>query len=1424
MDYLGGGVVREVVSSVDGRGVRFRFDAQSLESGEDADAASALFGLRTERYAVLAAAKGKVRAWFEVIGYEPGIHLEIATGGRPLHDDHDPTHKNLERVLSFVYWAMRDASSIWGEGFGPLSSRQVWSDEKKLSKRSYCLEPGFGWVREAESGQFRRASEEDDVRSLGAFSFEVAANRFDVVGTDKMLRVPFPRGHRVWAFLSDGDDELEKLWRQRRCEELVSWVGGRATLEAIEDRMPARPKKLGHPQHVSVPIERAPAREPLPDSRKEQAPEPSIEEQPAIMPEVEREPVRESAREPEAELAPSRKPEAKAERKPEKPPKVKEPKAEKPPKVKEPKPEKPKKVKESKPERPPRDPLPWGKIGVGVAALLLITVLSWGGWQVLKPKPTSASDVAQLVLATDWLGEFASSAGDDGLDEIEGLDLAAEVDLARQAEVRDWPALVGIEGVASGADVGDGVPEAWSSPAAKKRIRDASETLASARLHIIDQMRPWQDEAQGLVQFVRVELGAAELATQLDGVVSGLEFNEADGSAAGLAADAWGQGRDIVQFATTLRGTWQSEDADTLLAGRGPQDVIRLAIADEVALGGLSETSLATVLAICKEVAIAEEASARGDLQEADWNAVQRRVSSSSIGSNAGNRLRTLVQGLAFVPEPVPVDPNRVAFDARVLRAREDVGTTVASWGTPLSELDEIVHQKWLDKVTALEAEHQSGPDLPAFERAVTQLTASIATVRESVDGDLQTLEASMTGLGDWAGLQQTIQIRRLGALQGLLVAEGIADAADFVGELSPAAARGFETWLGEVDRVLADLQLLQVGLGRLMLGSDAFDQAQDPQARMFATVARRLVNGRDSQRSDIAGILSGLGALSTAVVARAELVASLDGTGGQVDAGQTLADALEGQPGGGGPDLAVAHAAWRALGRGAAFPDGVRVARDLQTFIDAREKLDEGVGQADPLGLVWDRVQDQVWARGWKRWSEHTGSSLDNWLFGADAIVALHAQGANGVPAAVTEQIEINRAIQVAADGPEEGARDRAETLYSSLNRDDLSPDVTSDRDALRTLLDLETVEQSGFEFAAAMAIGWTMEPGLDEDVAVLRFGDTGPSLTFRRLPGAGVGGNAVFMCTTELSVDVVAQVLRQQPSGFDAVRSTWTGWANRESGGQAPRLIVWNLQGGNLAVVDNAVNGEQWSRLLTDVLLPEVQRDPSWGNHGADPAMPLQEISYGTSRDLCGWLIGGRLPTVGEFSQALSLEGVSAPLFRSDTRPSGADWNLRDAKFIAQRDHANLWESGGDTGGFFFDEEVYWKPEFNKGATATSWTGTGSIVGHDDGSALLDSVRNGPGVRFKHLVGNVAEWVSEGDPSDPQSARIIGASAFSDPDAGFDEPVTPRGGIRRSGTFDVGIRPVIEGTPRAGDTVKASESDILAELKAFTPWYKSD
>ena len=75
MDYLGGGVVREEISSSAGRGLRYRFDPERLEEGEDADESRALFERRIERYAALASAKGKVRVWAEVQGFEPGRQL-----------------------------------------------------------------------------------------------------------------------------------------------------------------------------------------------------------------------------------------------------------------------------------------------------------------------------------------------------------------------------------------------------------------------------------------------------------------------------------------------------------------------------------------------------------------------------------------------------------------------------------------------------------------------------------------------------------------------------------------------------------------------------------------------------------------------------------------------------------------------------------------------------------------------------------------------------------------------------------------------------------------------------------------------------------------------------------------------------------------------------------------------------------------------------------------------------------------------------------------------------------------------------------------------------------------------------------------------------------------------------------------------------
>lgn len=250
--HLGGGVVRDE----GGEFLRFRFEPSVLDAGSDVDSARRAFEARCEAYQRLAPTKLKVSAWLRVAQVVRGERLDVERVGHPLIEDRRPDAKKLERILACVYWGMVDARTAGLGAIGEISLWRVWDIGGKKNAVAFRMEPAFGYVRERDGDELgppraddrlRESSEADDVRSIGKFVFAVAANRPEVTGTDRLLRVPFPMKHRAWRMLSEEDERAEELWSRRRCEDLVVGLGNLRTLESIRERMPERPKGLKEP-------------------------------------------------------------------------------------------------------------------------------------------------------------------------------------------------------------------------------------------------------------------------------------------------------------------------------------------------------------------------------------------------------------------------------------------------------------------------------------------------------------------------------------------------------------------------------------------------------------------------------------------------------------------------------------------------------------------------------------------------------------------------------------------------------------------------------------------------------------------------------------------------------------------------------------------------------------------------------------------------------------------------------------------------------------------------------------------------------------------------------------------------------------------------------------------------------------------------
>ncbi|USN99049.1 MAG: hypothetical protein H6810_13015 [Phycisphaeraceae bacterium] len=202
-------------------------------------------------------------------------------------------------------------------------------------------------------------------------------------------------------------------------------------------------------------------------------------------------------------------------------------------------------------------------------------------------------------------------------------------------------------------------------------------------------------------------------------------------------------------------------------------------------------------------------------------------------------------------------------------------------------------------------------------------------------------------------------------------------------------------------------------------------------------------------------------------------------------------------------------------------------------------------------------------------------------------------------------------------------------------------------------------------------------------------------------------------------------------------------------------------------------------------DQEMKSISQDPEQGSPSVDH--PISYIPYDAASAIAA-AVGCRLPTVDEFTAALREVEAVLPA------RSGA-WNLRDA-FAYSAQLANYRDSQSvipiSAGNTHYEPgaECY----FSDDPKAADRDGTWVYGGPNVETTLwfqkvgAGNVPRQNGVRFRHLIGNVAEWVDAG-----RGWSAMGASALSPPEMASEEVVTPR--IRSiRGYADTGFRLAID------------------------------
>ncbi len=311
----------------------------------------------------------------------------------------------------------------------------------------------------------------------------------------------------------------------------------------------------------------------------------------------------------------------------------------------------------------------------------------------------------------------------------------------------------------------------------------------------------------------------------------------------------------------------------------------------------------------------------------------------------------------------------------------------------------------------------------------------------------------------------------------------------------------------------------------------------------------------------------------------------------------------------------------------------------------------------------------------------------------------------------------------------------------------------------------------------------GWRVVEGSTEERLVYER-TTGDQhrLAFRLVTLAD--GRASYVCETELSVGVVAGLVDDDLRFAQELITTLDGIGLQSD--ERRGMSTWVWMGSEDAPALSAA--ESWVS-VTWIAPDEYAVD---GGNADYPSLshPLQRIALSDAMFIAARL-GCRLPTVDEWRAAHA------------SVPSAQGWNVRDQRFARQVEHVR------SIGADWSDSKLAaLMPDFN----GQSPLAGDPVYPNDDGQVWLSEVDAGPDAAFRHIVGNVHEYViidfagqveamgsSARAPSDEDIKRwfpiarklkagVIGGSLFSRSDAPATE-VTPVDDLI-GGATDVGVR----------------------------------
>jgi hypothetical protein len=679
----------------------------------------------------------------------------------------------------------------------------------------------------------------------------------------------------------------------------------------------------------------------------------------------------------------------------------------------------------------------------------------------------------------------------------------------------------------------------------------------------------------------------------------------------------------------------------------------------------------------------------------------------------------------------------------------------------------------WRNRRDALLQQHaNAAEDIPTYLRlrsSIEQLENDLLAIASALPEGFSPTE-SPNGM-DPTALQQAVTNKReqvLGGVLSRIASDGVLpDAAAESAEVQAQAGQ-YKKWLADLDALTGTLASLEDRLDGLYRIDDdsAGPAAADLAMQATGSAIFTAVNGA----SIFSGVVDRWNAVEAvgAITDRAKLAA--------------MARRSAGEP------AEVAMTAWRRLddATNAQWPGS---AAELQAEADAQATITSII---DALADQTRKreLQREVTTTGHERFVRALRSASDQSEM--RAMLALASRLAYE-PDRLGPTDRYNLALSALesnndpkAKEPEDVVRGRIEAFLAvvDVNSAGLNAEALAMADELRQLLvvDPNAPPAKDFSDVGPGSVGWADQP--NEDDSVTYTSPTGRTITFR-LVEDGLP-EPVYLAQTETSLALFRGVADDM--GLWAELTDGGVWSDFGSGALAEINASWNGPRVWQAVLDGAggVHGldvsESWlaqtSRMLTNSAYAPGLGDPAAnGKVSRDQgppseADPMQHVSPKAAA-IFAQRIGCRLPSPDEWQAALALEQSAGGAQR---------WNLRDQTWKKQYDYIKGLEkqfAGQPLNMPFPDDGVYKRGSGQPGSAQPT----------DDGVLWFSPVDQGPGVVFKHLVGNVAEFVAEATGSTTRYG-MIGASALSPPAMNTVEMARISGRLARNSYADAGFR----------------------------------